>query len=549
MKKHIKLANNFLISNNHKQSFDIMRRIFFVEAFRLGIYTLITLLFLFFQIRQSLFTSLDIIIPTYTILGIGFSLNTIYLFLYDKIKKNFLIKAMSVLFLFDVVLITTLLHVTGLTQSLFMFLYMINIILCGLVFRKQITLFLALFTSFSFTILMVLSPSVEGIGVTIGINNLAFFIVAFLTSFLSDHINILDTKIADQSDDISNLKNLNKLIIDSMPSGIIVFETSGQIIYKNSAIDNIVTDLKKINVFKNFKSLKTNLMSKSYAKEDICTWEETVNIKGNNIILGLNLVPLQPAKENFVHVLIVQDLTQIKKLESISRQKEKLAAVGTLASGLAHEIRNPLTGISGSVQLLNSDSFSKENKKVFDIISKEAQRLNELLDDFLSYAKPGSNANDSVDINAIIREVLVMIKSSNEHVRQKVTLDAKVGVIGDADRLKQVFYNLFLNAYQAMELVDNAILTVRSYVKDKKLYVSIQDTGSCIPDDVQSKIFEPFVTTKSSGTGLGLATAYNILQSHDAKITMTSSQVTEFVIEFTKLCNFKDVLDMDKMRV
>lgn len=541
MRKKLSLVGNS--KNISDSSFDIMRRIFFIEAFRLGIYTLITLLFLFFQIKQALFTSLSIIVPTYSVLGIGFCLNTIYLFLYDKVSKSFLINAMSVLFFFDVVLISTLLHITGLSQPLFVFLYLINIILCGLVFKNTTTIWLALFTSFAFCVLMILSPNTDGIGVILGINNLAFFTIAFLTNFLSSHIGILDSTIADQTDEISSLKNLNKQIIDSIPSGIIVFENSGHIIYRNDIIKNF--GFTKKNVFVFFYDLKNHLISKTYAKEDICTWEEVHKLSEKNLILGLSLVPLRgKEKHSVMHVLIVQNLTQIKQLEATSRQREKLAAIGTLASGLAHEIRNPLTGISGGVQVLKSNDFKKEDKKMFDIILDETDRLSKLLNDFLDYAKPVVDQKSKVNITGIIREVLVMMQSNNSKVRQKVQLEPSVGVLGDPDKLKQVFYNLFLNAYQAMELVDDAVLDVTSYVDDKKLYIIVKDTGPGIPKDVRKKIFEPFVTMKSSGTGLGLATVYNILQSHEAKIDVTSNNGAKFVIVFTRLCKFDDVLDI-----
>ena len=547
MRKKLSVIGNLTSTNTADTPFDIMRRIFFVEAFRLGIYTLITLLFLFFQIKQALFTSLSIIIPTYTVLGVGFSLNTIYLFLYDKVSKAFLAKAMSVLFFFDVIFISTLLHITGLSQPLFVFLYLINIILCGLVFKNTTTIWLALFTSFAFCILMILSPNTEGVGVILGINNLAFFVIAFLTNFLSNHISILDSKIADQTDEISNLLNLNKLIIDSIPSGIVVFENTGHIIYQKDIIKKY--GFKKRNVFENFHDLRKNLSSKTYAKNDICTWEESHKFNDIDLVLSLTLVPLKTKESHIVmHVLVVQDLTKIKQLETTSRQKEKLAAIGTLASGLAHEIRNPLTGISGSVQMLKSNDFKKEEKKMFDIILNETERLNTLLNDFLNYAKPGVNTKSKVDIAGIIREILVMMRSNNNKIKQKVQLKPAVGVLGDSDKLKQVFYNLFLNAYQAMELVDDAVLDVRSYVDSKKLYVVIKDTGPGISHEVKRKIFEPFVTTKASGTGLGLATVYNILQNHEAKIDVTSNKGTEFVIEFTKLCKFGDVLDIGKIK-
>ena len=542
----------------------LKNKLFFIEFCRIIFYALAILSFLVFQISNNFFIIPDLNTTFYMMLLIAFVLNSIYLLFFYRSK--YLLEAVVVLFIFDTVFISILVHFTQNTQPIFLFLYLVNILLFSLVFPWKGTFFLALFTSFLFSILLILDPYIvnTNLAFTLGVNNMAFFSVAFLSSYLSTQMGFMGQKIEHQTQNIHTLQDLNTLILETMPSGLIVFDTSGYIVQFNISAKKILEkNLLHLPMSSLFTSISNHLISSVYQKTNYVSWEEPCATKSHQKQLGLTLTPLKTGgnqwkhlkdasqKEDILgHILLIQDLTNIKKLEEVARRNETMAAIGQLAAGIAHEIRNPLASISGSVQLLQTStpnsqkgtSQDNDNERLYAIVLKEIDRLNLLISEFLNYAKPEETPSDCVDINAILRDTLERIKLNNKlssHIEQSTNLEAKGHIIGQAGKLEQVFLNLIINAYQAMENSHPAKLCVSSYNKEGYICVSVRDTGPGLIPEVKNRIFEPFLTTKSSGTGLGLATTHKILENHGAKIHVTSKEGegVEFVIEFTRLYN------------
>ncbi|MCB0393294.1 MAG: GHKL domain-containing protein [Bdellovibrionales bacterium] len=241
------------------------------------------------------------------------------------------------------------------------------------------------------------------------------------------------------------------------------------------------------------------------------------------------------------------------------RRNEKMAAIGQLAAGIAHEIRNPLASISGSIQLLKADNSTPENEKLFSIVLKEIDRLNLLITEFLDFARPEGMPSDPINPNTVLSEVMDMVavnKQLPEGIRQERQLQSKSYILGQADKLKQVFLNLAINAYQAMEGRESSQLTVRSYEKDGHLLIEFEDNGAGMKPEIANRIFEPFLTTKAKGTGLGLATVHKILENHGAKIHLQTApnEGTKFTLEFVLLNKDEmedlknNVIDMQRRR-
>ena len=551
---------------NLSPSFDInliegKNRLLIIEVFRLVFLYIVLLVFLGFQIKDNLFTSLDLVIPIYAMLGTAFLINTIYLFSFDqKVAPRFAGFMTAFLFLFDSVFISSLVLTTGTAESIFLFLYLVNIILCGLVFRRRGAFVLALFTSISFSGLMILDPNDPGTQTyfTVGVNNLAFFGVAYLSGYLSEQIGFMGEQIAAQKKDIKVLQDLNKLIVESMPSGLLTFDTEGSIAHCNIAAQKILRhELTGEPIDSFIPSIWERMQTRGYKRYEKERWEEYVILGGEKLLLGMTVSPLISQEgESFGFILLFQDLTQIKSLEEAARRNEKMAAIGQLAAGIAHEIRNPLASISGSIQLLkSSDSGNEENTKLFGIVLKEIDRLNVLITDFLGFARPDGRPNDPVNVNKVLKEVLDMVKVNDklpQNVLQTVNLKASSEILGQADKLKQVFLNLIINAYQALEDTKLAEIGVSTYEQNGSVFVKIKDNGPGLNPDVKNRIFEPFLTTKPSGTGLGLATAHKILENHGAIIHVESEpgDGVEFTIEFQELFETKDtnVIDMQHRR-
>lgn len=212
------------------------------------------------------------------------------------------------------------------------------------------------------------------------------------------------------------------------------------------------------------------------------------------------------------------------KAEEHLRRADRLTALGELSAGMAHEIRNPLGSIKGAVEILKDDYSADEPKYEFiQILLKETDRLNHILQEFLGFARPKNPEFQYADVNEVIREVLTLI--SQQARKSGITIDQHLDVsIGrrsiDPDLLKQAIVNITLNAIQAMQA--GGALTVRSELKRGSLVLTFSDTGTGITDEVMKKLFSPFFTTKKNGTGLGLAITYRIIENHRGTISVAS---------------------------
>jgi two-component system, NtrC family, sensor histidine kinase PilS len=237
-------------------------------------------------------------------------------------------------------------------------------------------------------------------------------------------------------------------------------------------------------------------------------------------------------------LLLIEDRTEIKHLEMSLQQKEKLAAVGQLAAGIAHEIRNPLASISGSIQMMTASSdTNEENRKLMKIVDKEIDRLNGLISEFLNYVRPEDQVRDEVDVNQVLNECLEMVKFDQklrQDIELKLNLKSASMILGHRDKLKQAFLNFIVNAYQAMGKTESPLFEVQTQDERGQVVVVFKDNGSGIKKENVNRIFEPFHTTKPSGTGLGLAITHKILEAHKAKIFVESEEKigTQFLIEF-----------------
>jgi two-component system sensor histidine kinase PilS (NtrC family) len=220
------------------------------------------------------------------------------------------------------------------------------------------------------------------------------------------------------------------------------------------------------------------------------------------------------------HVLIFQDVTEMKQIEEEMKKVEGLALVGELAAGVAHEIRNPMASISGSIQMLR-EKLDKDdvNNRLMDIVSREINRLNNLVNDFLLFARPKRANRKQFDLNLVIQESLELFRNSH-HWNNKVDivtdLHQATDLESDPDQLKQTMWNLYLNACEAMPEGGTLFVTTRresnpAYGEAGNVTISVRDTGRGFEDRVLPHLFTPFFTTKEHGSGLGLAIVKRIV--------------------------------------
>lgn len=523
------------------------RRLLVIEASRVLFLVAILLVALVFQASQGPFISLDVWLPFYVLLMVSFVLNTCYLFWFEE-AQGWHGYINSALFAYDALFVTFLIYYTGTSQSIFLFLYLVNIILCGLVFQKKGSLFLALWTSILFSFLMIVGPSVQGQNLyfAVGLNNIAFFAVAYLGGLLSEQLNFMGSELVERQKDIEALRDLNQMIVDNMATGLMTAGLDGVVTQVNQSASKILEDTQLLGrpLGELFPLMNQSLDLTTLRRGDIPSRRlelEYKNFRGEKAIIEVTIGPLRDSsKETVGYVLTFQDLTQVKKLEYAMRQQEKLAAVGQLAAGIAHEIRNPLASISGSIQLLSSSvSYSEEDKKLMNIVLREIDRLNNLISEFLDYVRPQTRIEDPVNLNSLLQEILDFVKNNqklSQGIEQQLELKAGRLILGHKDKLKQALLNIVINAYQAMDNGDGSVIRVSTTDLDlqEKVQLRIEDQGCGMDAANRDRIFEPFHTTKPNGTGLGLAISHRILEIHGASIVVESElgKGTSFTIEF-----------------
>ena len=229
---------------------------------------------------------------------------------------------------------------------------------------------------------------------------------------------------------------------------------------------------------------------------------------------------------------------ELKAMEAHVKLVEKMAAIGEMAAGLAHEIKNPLASLRGSIQILAEDaSCDSGNEKLMNIILREADRLNSLVSNFLLFAKPPAAKSEIIDLeNALIEIITILEKDSLcRKISINKDIETDVWVEMDSGHLRQVIWNLLINAAESITDTGTIDIEMKS-LKGKYAVIKIKDNGCGIPQDVMASIFDPFITTKPNGTGLGLSIVHRIIESYDSRLDVESNvnKGTIFTIRLKK---------------
>jgi two-component system sensor histidine kinase PilS (NtrC family) len=225
--------------------------------------------------------------------------------------------------------------------------------------------------------------------------------------------------------------------------------------------------------------------------------------------------------------LIFQDLSDWRKLQEEVRIKDRMAAVGELAAGIAHEIGNPLAALSGSAQMLGAAlPPGSDRHELLEIILKESQRLDRTIKSFLKFARPKERASVRFDIAQLLTENLQLLRHSQEvSERHRLELRLKpesANLIGDPDQISQIFWNLARNALKAMP--DGGSLTVEGTLSDDQYRIRFTDTGRGMSAEERANLFHPFQSFFDSGTGIGMAIVYRIVQQHQGNLSVDSQE-------------------------
>jgi two-component system sensor histidine kinase PilS (NtrC family) len=370
----------------------------------------------------------------------------------------------------------------------------------------------------------------------ISLHALGFFSVAFLGADLSRRLHNMQQVLQEKIDSLQLLERLTDRIVSSIRSGLLTTDLDGRITLYNSAAEEITEMARDFVLGDSIRSvigsdlwariLGTNLLRNSRPLR----YEEWVQLPGGaRRYLGYSVSPLLDARKKLTgYIIAFQDLTDIKRLEEEVRIKDRMADVGRMAAGIAHEIRNPLAAMRGSVEILRSHLDLRESdERLFDILVRESDRLNAFVEEFLSFARPSQGVRKSLDLAPLLRDWFLLLKNSPE-ARKKHHIELSVRrqpipILGDADKLRQVFWNLAQNALRSMP--EGGTLMITADASDEQgAEIVFQDTGVGMSEEEMEHLFQPFQSGFSGGVGLGLSILFQIMEDHQGRIRFDSEK-------------------------
>jgi two-component system sensor histidine kinase PilS (NtrC family) len=490
--------------------------------------------------------------PFFFLIGVTYALSVVYLLTLRVIERfNWLV---DVQFAIDAVLVSAFIHVTGGIASNFSWLYLLPIIAASVMRHRSAAFQVAAFSAaLYFTVVAVqyvdvglpiaarFSPEVAlpSLGIaqyTVAINLAGYLAVAALSGSLADSLRSAGAKLDSASHEIRDLRAFNDYVINSLLSGLVTTDGSGRILTYNRAAAEItgvpaakatgqpVADVMQIppdarEQLANLTGGRSLRVDTQYSTQD-----------GRTIDIGLTISPLGFPAGHTGYLLLFQDVTDVRRLEREARLRQRLAAVGEMAAGIAHEIRNPLASMSGSIQVLREElPLTDEQTQLMDIVLRESARLNDTIKAFLAYARPQRSAMRQLDVGQVLRDTAVLLRNSAE-VRSHHTIDVDTPaerVLCDADenQIRQVVWNLATNGLRAMEQGGRLLLAAGSQESaDGQAWVvlTVQDEGRGIPAEEIEGVFQPFRSSFDRGTGLGLPIVHRIVTDYDGTIDVSS---------------------------
>jgi two-component system sensor histidine kinase PilS (NtrC family) len=458
----------------------------------------------------------------------------------------------------DLLLVTGLVYFFGGITSPFSMLYLVVIMVASTILQRRAGLTIAGLAYILYaTLLTALArnwvPSISPlptdlelpyrISYNLAVHLFGFYAVALLTSYLGESASRAEEALAVKTGSLANLEVFHRDVIQSISSGLISTDLEGRVTSVNRAALEILDSteaalldrpIDESGLFTASEWLAAALVSGNERR----TRSEIVIERGaSRLPIGYTVTRLTDAHDVPTGWIVVfQDLSQWRRLQEELRLKDRIATVDELAAGLAHEVGNPLAAISGSVQLLSAsiDAEQKE-RRLLDIIVKESLRLDRTIKGFLRFARPRERAAARFDIAALLAENTALLRNSEEATGgHEFTLELdpeSAQLTGDPDQISQIFWNLARNALRAMPQGGN--LLIRGLLEGQAYRIEFRDTGHGMSEEQRAKLFHPFQSFFDSGTGIGMAIVYRIVQEHGGSITVQSRPEagTSIVIE------------------
>lgn len=528
---------------------DLRIRLYWLMGFRVAVVTLLLGLSLALQTGRS-----EPVQTFYTLIVFTYAVTIVYAVVLRFIARPDLLTAMACIQVgVDLLLETFLVARTGGVESPFAVFYMITVMLASLILKRggglttagiSVVLF-GFLTNVQSAELFGLVPAnhvpAAATLYAFGIHSVAVMVVGLLSGALAGQLKRAGQSLVEKEQGLSRLQAFHENIVQSLSSGLFTTDASARITSFNRAARDITQHsfdaVQSIPWWEAFNWEQANLFEADpstliapYRFEG-----EGRRADGSRLVLGMTLAPLTENGVRTGLVGVFQDLTQIRAREEEMRRREWLATLGEMSAGMAHEIRNPLAALGGSMQMLRRDlQLEESNAHLMDIAIRETSRLNSIITEFLLYARPPALNLKQCDANEVLADALALIRHEAQS-RINVVLTTRPGSEAitaqlDPDQMKQVFWNLAVNAFEAMPSGGQlTISTRRRWIgaagkNGEIIEISFEDTGEGIKKEALDKIFLPFFTTKKRGSGLGLAAVHRIVDLHGGWIRVDSQE-------------------------
>lgn len=440
--------------------------------------------------------------------------------------------------IWDILFTTLLIFLTGGIESPFAFVFILVILSASVFIQQRQTVIVAAASAILYGSLIDLQyfgylplftaspPALHTVLYAVYANILAFFLSAFLGGVLSARLRRSEEALKEKQIDYEELDRLNRAIVANIGSGIMTINPAGKIRVFNYGAERIIgmsqSEVYGRDVREILPALTIYDGSFHHTRRNEGTF---VDRNGKKLTLGFTTTLITGVDRKEDNLLIsFQDLTRLKEIEEQLRRNDRLVAVGQLSAGLAHEIRNPLASISGSVQLLiEGGNISANDQHLLQIVLREAERLNLLLGDFLRFARPTPPTLLPHDLALIFDDLLEVVKGDPRFVHIQFLKDyGSNQFLCDDGQLKQALLNLLINAAEAIN--GSGIIRLGAETAPV-ITIRVEDSGPGLLPEVQKQLFNPFFTTKENGTGLGLATMHAIVSAHGGRIEVSRSSL------------------------
>lgn len=464
----------------------------------------------------------------------------------------------------DTLMATTLVYALGGIRSPFVLVYLIIALGAGVMTQPQMALAIGVWIGVAYGLMahlasaawlphweVALGPRSTAVGppemyLRIFVVLFASCVVAAVSSSTSTKLRSTRQQLRQERSALEAVQQLNQQLLSGMSGGLIAADADGNIVACNRAAERITERPEDEIVGHSLEAIlgldgaaRAALDAQLSERQVYRTERRIESPSGQARMVGMSITRVTELPVAGGYIFMFQDLTDVKRMERLFWMRERMAVLGEMASSLAHEIRNPLGSISGSLQMLRRGDVTMESEsggRLMDIVTSESERLSRIIEDFLAYARPEKIDAADNDLAALARDTVALLRNSPElhsdHTLEVAADGDTITALVDAARIKQVFWNLARNAVAAMP--EGGVLRIRLGSTPGGARVVFEDSGKGMDAEQVDKAFLPFVSDTDAGTGLGLAVVYRIMQLHGARIEVQSEpgKGTRFVLKF-----------------